>query len=117
MGSGDVTGVEVDNLHGTGGTIKGRSENGRAAANGLKNGLDSASTSVGHSRVKGALTSYVTNHVVDDSNKLGVELDTAGSNVEYVAASARSSDEEGARTLQTTVSENTGISDRINRAV
>ena len=118
MGSGDVTGVEVDNLHRTGGTIKGRSEGGRVAANALKTGLDSASGAVGHGRVKGALSTFVTNHVIDDSNLLGHQLDNAGANVEYVAATAQSEDQEAGRELQATIGENTSISDRINhRAV
>lgn len=116
MGSGHVTGVEVDNLHRTGGTIKGRAEGGRVAATGLKTGLDSASGAVGHGLVKGALTDFVTNHMLDDSNLLGHQLENGGSNIEFVAATAQSEDTEGGRNMQTTIGENSGISDRINNS-
>ncbi|RYJ05245.1 MAG: hypothetical protein EON52_12580 [Actinomycetales bacterium] len=116
-GSSNVTGVDVDGLHGTGRTIAGRSEGARAAARGLSNGLDSASGSVGHGRIKSALSSFVTDHLVDDSNLLGVQLDNGGNAVSNVASTARSSDEEGARALQTDVGSDTEIGDRINRRV
>ena len=48
MGSGDVTGVEVGQLHQVGTTVSGRSASGHAAAKGLKDGLDSASGALGH---------------------------------------------------------------------
>lgn len=121
MGSGDVTGVEVEGLHATGRTVAGRSTGGQSAANGLKHGLDSASGTVGHGRIKSALTAYVTNHVVDDSNLVGHQLTAGGNNVSNVASTARSSDEEGAHTVGVEVNltsdTSTGLSSRINRAV
>ena len=119
MGTGDVTGVEVDGLHGTGRKISGRSTGGQAAANGLKQGLDSASGSVGHGRIKSALTTYVTNHVIDDSNLVGHQLTAGGDNVSNVASTARSGDEEGAHSLANEVNLNsdtsTDLNNRINR--
>ncbi|KQY56052.1 hypothetical protein ASD11_16410 [Aeromicrobium sp. Root495] len=116
-GSSNVTGVDVDGLHGTGRKIAGRSEGARAAARGLSTGLDSASGTVGHGRIKSALSSFVTDHLVDDSNQLGVHLDTGGNNVSNVASTARSNDEEGARALQADIGLDTEIGDRINRQV
>jgi hypothetical protein len=120
-GSSDVTGVEVDGLHGTGRTIAGRSTGGQSAANGIKQGLDSASGLVGHSRIKSALTSFVTNHVIDDSNLVGHQLSAGGDNVSNVASTARSSDEEHAHALSPDVNLNSDTSSdlngRINRVV
>ena len=119
MGSGDVTGIEVDGLHGAGRTVAGRSTGGQSAANGLKHGLDSASGSVGHGKIKSALSTFVTNNVIDDSNLVGHQLTAAGDNVSNVASTARSSDEENARTLSTEVNSTSGQADglrsRINR--
>lgn len=119
--SGDVTGVEVEGLHGTGRTVAGRSTGGQSAANGIKHGLDSASGSVGHGRVKSALTTFVTNHVIDDSNLVGHQLTAAGDNVSNVASTARSTDEEGAHVLSTEVNlssdQSSDLNGRINRVV
>lgn len=116
-GSSNVTGVEVDGLHATGRKVAGRAEGARAAARGLSQGLDSASGVLGHGRVKSALSTFVTNHVVDDSNLLGQQLDNGGNAVSNVASTARSSDEEGARALQVDIGSDTEIGDRINRRV
>lgn len=117
--SGDVTGVEVEGLHGAGRKVAGRSAGGQAAAKGLKEGLDSASGTVGNGRIKTALTSFVTNHVIDDSNLLGHQLTAGGDNVSNVASTARSSDEEGAHALSVEVNGTsdggTDLSNRINR--
>lgn len=119
MGSGDVTGVQVDGLHGAGRTVAGRSTGGQSAANGLKHDLDSASGSVGHARVKSALTAFVTNNVIDDSNVVGHQLTAGGDNVSNVASTARSSDEESARSISAEVNATSGEADglrnRINR--
>ncbi len=117
MGGSNVTGVEVDALHATGGKIKGRSDGSQSAAHGLKNGLDSASGSVGQGRIKGAVSSFVTNHVVDDSNLLSHQVSNAGSNVSFVASTTRAEDEEGGRSVQQSVSDDTTIANRINHAV
>lgn len=120
MGTGDVTGIEVDGLHGTGRKVAGRSSGGQAAANGLKQGLDAASGSVGHGRIKSALTTYVTNHVIDDSNLVGHHLTAGGDNISNVASTGRSSDEENAHSLAAEVNLNSDASsdlnNRINRA-
>ncbi|MEJ7634950.1 hypothetical protein [Aeromicrobium sp.] len=108
--------MEVDNLHATGRTIAGRSGGGKAAARGISTGLDSASGLVGHSMVKSAMSQFVTG-VVDDSNKLGNQLENAGDNVSNVASTARSSDEEAAADVQTAIAPNTEISGRINRQI
>ncbi|MET0819759.1 MAG: hypothetical protein ABWY58_02250 [Aeromicrobium sp.] len=119
MGSGDVTGIDVAGLNGAGRTVAGRSAGGQSAANGLKHDLDSASGSVGHARIKSALTNFVTNNVIDDSNVVGHQLTAAGDNVSNVASTARSSDEESAHAITTEVNATSGQADglrtRINR--
>ena len=119
MGSGDVTGVQVDGLHGAGRTVAGRSAGGQSAANGLKHDLDSASGTVGDARIKSALTAFVTNNVIDDSNAVGHQLTAAGDNVSNVASTARSSDEEHAHAISAEVNSTSGEADglrvRINR--
>lgn len=111
-GSSDVTGVDVDNLHSTGRTIAGRAGGGRVAARGITTGLDSASGLVGHSVVKSAVSQFVTNHVLDDSNLLGNHLENGGDNV---ASTARSSDQEGANDMQTVIAPTSEVGNRINR--
>ena len=115
MGSGDVTGVNVEQLHGAGRTIGGRAGGGRAAARNLGTGLDTASSGIGHAVVKGAISKFVTDHLVDDGILLGHQLEAGGANVSNVASTARATDEESARELQTVIRPTTDISDRINR--
>lgn len=117
MGGSNVVGANVDGLHSTGGKISGRSGGGSSAARSLRNNLDTTSSSVGNGRLKGAITSFVTNGVIDSSNRLGSQLTAAGTNVSNVAATVRNEDEEGARTVQADVSTNSAVSDRINRNV
>ena len=74
MGS-DAIGVEVSGLHGTGRTISGRSAGGEAAAKGLKEGLHSAGGSIGHFVVSSAVTSFVSDQVLDPANKLPAPAD------------------------------------------
>ncbi|KQV74930.1 hypothetical protein ASC61_07925 [Aeromicrobium sp. Root344] len=116
-GSSDVTGVEVGQLHKVGTTVSGRSTSGHAAAKGLKEGLDSASGGLGHPIVGTALTSFVNDHVLDDSGKLGNLLTDGGHNVSNVASTARNSDEAGAANLATPISTTSEVGDRINRQV
>jgi len=115
-GSG-VVGVEVESLHSTGGTIAGRAGHGHAAAKGLKEGLDAAHGSVGHPVVRAALSAFVTTDITDNANKLGTQLTSGGHNVSNVAATARDSDEDGARGLTPGITETTAIDERINRQV
>ena len=115
MGDSGVVGVEVEALHGTGGTIAGRAGHGHAAAKGLKEGLDAAHGQVGHPVVRAALSSFVTTDITDNANRLGDQLTDGGHNVSNVAATARDSDDEGARGLQPDVTGTSTISDRINR--
>lgn len=115
MGSGGVTGVQVDGLYGTGNTIAGRSSHGGSAAKGLKEGLDSAHGQVGHPSVRSALSSFVTTDITDGANKLGTQLTSAGHNVSNVSATARNSDNTGAQNLSPVIGENSGINGRINR--
>jgi hypothetical protein len=116
-GSSDVTGVEVGQLHKVGTKVSGRSTGGHAAAKGLKEGLDSASSGLGHPIVGTALTSFVTDHVLDDSGKLGNLLTDGGHNVSNVASTARGSDERGGANLTAPVAESSEVGDRINRQV
>ena len=116
-GSSDVTGVEVGQLHNVGTKVSGRSDSGHSAAKGLKEGLDSASGSLGHPIVGTALTSFVTDHVLDDSGKLGNLLTDGGHNVSNVASTARNSDEQGGANLTAPVAESSEVGDRINRQV
>lgn len=116
-GSSDVTGVEVGQLHQVGKTVSGRSATGRAAAKGLKEGLDSATGLLGHPIVSAALTGFVSDHVLDPSNKFANLLEDGGNNVANVASTARSSDESAAANLQTPVSGTSSINDRINRQI
>ncbi len=115
MGGSNVVGANVDGLHSTGGKISGRSGGGSSAARSLRNNLDTTATSVGHGRLKGAITAYVTNGVIDSSNRLGTQLTAAGNNVSNVAATVRNEDEEGARVVQSNVSSDSAVADRINR--
>jgi len=119
MGSGDVTGIEVDGLKGAGRTVAGRSSGGQSAADGLKYGLDSASESVGHGRVKSALSNFVTDNVLSDSALVGHQLTAGGNNISNVASIARSSDQENAHSLAAEVNSTSGEADglrsRINR--
>jgi len=117
MGSGDVTGVEVDQLHTVGRTIGGRAGGGRAAARNLGTGLDSASGGIGHAVVKGAISKYVSDHLVDDGILLGHQLEAGGANVANVAATARAGDEQAAHDLQSVIAPTTDLNDRINRQV
>jgi hypothetical protein len=114
MGSSGVTGVEVGALNGVGSTVAGRSASGSSAAKGLKEGLDSASGSMGHPIVSAAITGFVNNHVLDASGKLGTLLTSAGHNISNVAATARASDEQGAADLKAGISGTTSVSARIN---
>ena len=116
-GSSDVTGVEVSQLHTVGTTVSGRSTSGHAAAKGLKEGLDSASGTLGHPIVGTALTSFVNDHVLDDSGKLGNLLTDGGHNVSNVASTARASDEQGGANLSTPIAGTSEVGDRINRQV
>ncbi|MFI5429963.1 hypothetical protein [Aeromicrobium sp. UC242_57] len=116
-GSGDVTGVEVGQLHQVGKTVSGRSASGRAAAKGLKEGLDSATGLLGHPIVGAALTGFVSDHVLDPSNKFDNLLEDGGNNVANVASTARASDENAGSNLQTPVAGASDISSRINRQV
>jgi hypothetical protein len=116
MGS-DAIGVEVSGLHGTGRTISGRSAGGEAAAKGLKEGLHSAGGSIGHFVVSSAVTSFVSDQVLDPANKLPVQLTDGGINVSNVASTARDSDNEGAAALSSPISESSSFSARINRQV
>ena len=115
--SGDVTGVEVGQLYRVGTTMSGRSDSGNAAAKGLKEGLDSASGLLGHPKVGQALTGYVTDHVLDDSAKLGNLLTNGGHNVSNVASTARGSDEAGASNLSTPIAGASEVGNRINRQI
>lgn len=115
--SGDVAGVEVGQLHKVGTTVSGRSDTGQSAAKGLKEGLDSASSGLGHPIVGTALTSFVNDHVLDDSGKLGNLLTDGGHNVANVASTARNSDEEGGANLAAPIAESSEVGDRINRQV
>jgi len=117
MGSSDVTGVEVGQLYKVGTTVSGRAESGRAAAKGLKEGLDSAKGVMGHPIVGAALGGYVTDHVLDPSGKLGNLLTDGGRNVSNVASTARGSDEQAAADLKAPVSGTSDVGNRINRQI
>jgi hypothetical protein len=108
-------GVEVSALHGTGTTISGRSSGADAAAKGLKEGLDSAGSSIGHFAVKSAVTAFVANDIVGPANRLPVELTDGGHNVSNVASTARDSDNDGAAALTAPISQTSGFNARINR--
>lgn len=98
--SGSVAGVDVPVVYDTGKTISGRSQSGGASATGLKTGLSTAGANLGHPRLKAAATGFVTNHVMDNANKLPGLLTSAGHNVSNVGATARDSDNEGARVVE-----------------
>ncbi|MDX6278873.1 MAG: hypothetical protein QOJ72_3001 [Nocardioidaceae bacterium] len=110
-------GVEVTGLHGTGRTISGRSAGGEAAAKGLKEGLHTAGGSIGHFVVRSAVTSFVSDEVVEPANKLPVQLADGGVNVSNVASTARESDNDGAAALSSPIADSSGFSARINRQV
>jgi hypothetical protein len=115
--SGDGFGMDADGLHGTGKNISGRSTGGASAARGLKNGLDSATGKVGHVSVRNALATFVTERVLDQANRLPVQLESGGHNVADVAATARDADNEKAADLARPISHSSGIGDRINKAL
>lgn len=112
--SGSHVGANVDSLHKTGGKISGRSAGGSTAAQNLSENLRTSGTSVGHGRLKGAISTFVSTGALADGRQLGTQVTAAGNNVSNVAATVREEDNEGARTVNTSTAQDTSIADRIN---
>jgi len=109
--------MEVTGLYGTGRSVSGRSTHGGAAARRLLSGLDAAAGGIGHAIVKGALASYVADHLLDHATKLPSQLEAGGHNVSGVAATARDGDNAGAAALRAPIGASSGLGDRINREI
>lgn len=109
--------MEVTGLYGTGRTVSGRSTHGGAAARRLLSGLDSAGGGIGHPAVKGALASYVADHLLDHATKLPGQLEAGGHNVSSVAVTAQDGDNAGAAALRAPIGTSSGLGDRINREI
>ncbi|GAA2085058.1 hypothetical protein GCM10009821_28180 [Aeromicrobium halocynthiae] len=114
MSGSGIVGAVVDTLHSVGRNIARRSGGGGPAARRLSTTLESSASAVGHPRVRGSITAYVTNNVVDTANLFGSQLTAAGDNVSNVASTIRNEDTEGGYVLQTEVAANSAISDRIH---
>ncbi|HJQ03911.1 MAG TPA: hypothetical protein VJ872_00575 [Nocardioides sp.] len=100
MGSNGAVGMDVTGLHSAGTTMAGRSSTAQVHANGVKNGVDDAAGVAGHPLVKAALTALLDDHILDPAIKLPGLIGGGGEHVANLAATGRSSDEEGARDVK-----------------
>ena len=114
MSGSGLIGATVDTLHSIGRNIARRSGGGGPAARMLSTSLESSAGTVGHPRVRSAITAYVTNNVVDNANLFGSQLTAAGANVSNVASTIRNEDTEGGYVLRGEVAVNSALSDRIH---
>ncbi len=110
-------GVEVDALYLTGKTISERAAGGRAAADGLQHGLDTAGKGVGHDAVKKALSRFVDDHVEEPARNLPRQVEEGGHRTSDVAATARDSDNAGAAALTAPIAGTSEMASRINRQI
>ena len=109
-------GVEVGALYGTGKAISARAAGGGAAAKGLKDGLRSAGSGVGHSAVMNGLSRFV-DDLEEQVSILPTQLDEAGKRTSDVAATARDSDNAGAAALTAPIAGTSEMGTRINRQI
>lgn len=119
MGSDGAVGMEVTGLHTAGTTMAGRSSTAQTHADGVKNGVNDAAGVAGHPLVRAALTSLLDDHILDPAIKLPGLVGGGGEHVANLAATGRSSDEEGARDVKAHVdaaeTSSTTLSRSINR--
>lgn len=117
MGSNDAVGMDVTGLHSAGTTMAGRSDTAQVHANGVKTGVDDAAGVAGHPLVKAALTALLDDHILDPAIKLPGLVGGGGENVANLAATGRSSDEEGARDVKAHADATESHATTLNRSI
>ncbi|GAB3863081.1 hypothetical protein GCM10028801_29860 [Nocardioides maradonensis] len=101
--SGDVVGIDVDHLDRAGRTTSGRGDHAATTAARLHGDLEAAHSLLGHPEVGPAMAAFVSDNIAIDAHHLGKNITAGGHGVSRVAATGRSSDNEGARDLSAQV--------------